>query len=66
MKKKEPDKAPPPPPELPLYWIETSEAVSYRCEFEPHGQLSVSSLLCTNWYMSCVFISGFWVGSSLV
>lgn len=49
MQKKEPDKAPPVPPELPLYWIETSEAVSYRCEFEPHGQLSVSSLSFTNW-----------------
>ncbi|KAM1044645.1 hypothetical protein ACFX2I_035634 [Malus domestica] len=43
MQKKEPDKAPA-PPEVPAYWIETSESVSYRCEFDPTGQLSVKIL----------------------
>ncbi|XP_050106661.1 protein root UVB sensitive 2, chloroplastic-like [Malus sylvestris] len=43
MRKKEPDKAPA-PPEVPAYWIETSESVSYRCEFDPSGQLSVKIL----------------------
>ncbi|KAF3436155.1 hypothetical protein FNV43_RR23247 [Rhamnella rubrinervis] len=38
MKKKEPDK----PPEVPVYWIEISDSISHRYQFEPDGHLSVS------------------------
>ncbi|XP_061972966.1 protein root UVB sensitive 2, chloroplastic [Populus nigra] len=37
MQKKEPDKA----PEIPVYWIETSDSVSRHFQFEPDGQLSM-------------------------
>ncbi|XP_011025984.1 PREDICTED: protein root UVB sensitive 2, chloroplastic [Populus euphratica] len=37
MQKKEPDKT----PEIPVYWIETSDSVSRRFQFEPDGQLSM-------------------------
>ncbi|KAJ6931327.1 hypothetical protein NC652_014736 [Populus alba x Populus x berolinensis] len=36
MQKKEPDKT----PEIPVYWIETSDSVSRHFQFEPDGQLS--------------------------
>ncbi|CAL2280578.1 unnamed protein product [Prunus armeniaca] len=42
MQKKEPDKVP--THEVPVYWVETSESVSYRCEFDPKGQLTVKLL----------------------
>ncbi|ONH93294.1 hypothetical protein PRUPE_8G224000 [Prunus persica] len=42
MQKKEPDKVP--THEVPVFWIETSESVSYRCEFDPKGQLTVKLL----------------------
>jgi hypothetical protein len=41
MQKKEPDKT----PEIPVYWIETSDSVSRHFQFEPDGQLSVSLFL---------------------
>lgn len=34
------------PPETPVFWIETSNSVSRRFQFEPDGQLSVSLFLC--------------------
>lgn len=37
MQKKEPDKT----PEIPVYWIETSDSVSRHFQFEPDGQLSM-------------------------
>ena len=40
MQKKEVDK----PPQAPVYWIEISDSISHRYQFEPDGQLSVSSL----------------------
>ncbi|THG04095.1 hypothetical protein TEA_025417 [Camellia sinensis var. sinensis] len=42
MQKKEADEPPPPPPERgPVFWFETSDSVSRRYQFQPHGQLSV-------------------------
>ena len=41
MRKKEPDKT----PEIPVYWVETSDSVSRHFQFQPDGQLSVSLLL---------------------
>ncbi|XP_015868094.2 protein root UVB sensitive 2, chloroplastic isoform X1 [Ziziphus jujuba] len=38
MQKKEPDE----PPEVPVYWIEISDSVSKRYQFEPDGHLSVT------------------------
>lgn len=49
MQKKEPDKVP--THEVPVFWIETSESVSYRCEFDPKGQLTVSSIFFTLYYL---------------
>ncbi|XP_015578086.1 protein root UVB sensitive 2, chloroplastic isoform X2 [Ricinus communis] len=45
MQKKEPDKAPllppPPLPELPVHWIETSDSVSRHFQFQPDGRISM-------------------------
>ncbi|KAK8674441.1 hypothetical protein V6N13_112732 [Hibiscus sabdariffa] len=41
MPKKEPDEVKAPKVEAPVYWLETSESVTRRYEFEPHGYLSV-------------------------
>lgn len=41
MRKKEPDKT----PEIPVYWVETSDSVSRHFQFQPDGQLSVSLFL---------------------
>ncbi|KAL4376638.1 hypothetical protein GQ457_02G003880 [Hibiscus cannabinus] len=41
MPKKEPDEIKAPKVEVPVYWLETSESVTRRYEFEPHGYLSV-------------------------
>ncbi|XP_039031038.1 protein root UVB sensitive 2, chloroplastic-like isoform X2 [Hibiscus syriacus] len=41
MPKKEPDEVKPPKVEVPVYWLETSDSVSRRYEFEPHGYLTV-------------------------
>lgn len=58
MQKEEPDKA----PEMPVYWIETSNSVSRRFQFEPNGQLSVSFIFLfllshlsnfTNTWLAC-------------
>ncbi|GFP82907.1 protein root UVB sensitive 2 chloroplastic [Phtheirospermum japonicum] len=41
MKKKEQNDPPSPPP-LPVYWVETSDSVSQRFQFEPNGQLCMT------------------------
>ncbi|KAJ6306507.1 hypothetical protein OIU78_021760 [Salix suchowensis] len=40
MRKKEPDKT----PEIPVYWVETSDSVSRHFQFQPDGQLSMKLL----------------------
>ncbi|KAF9683010.1 hypothetical protein SADUNF_Sadunf05G0167800 [Salix dunnii] len=42
MRKKEPDKT----PEIPVYWVETSDSVSRHFQFQPDGQLSSVIFIC--------------------
>ena len=42
MQKKEPAEEKAPKVNVPVYWLETSDSVTRRYEFEPDGYLSVS------------------------
>ncbi|KAK3026169.1 hypothetical protein RJ639_040556 [Escallonia herrerae] len=50
MPKKEEDSSP--PPQGPVFWIETSESVSRHYQFEPDGLLSISSTIVFNSWLS--------------
>lgn len=45
--KKEPGEVNAPQVQVPVYWLETSDTVSRRYEFEPDGYLSVSVISLT-------------------